>query len=590
MENTFNLIATNTHLFLLTACLSPFLLAGTLLNPRWQQYALTLAPWSALPALLFALSMNTGMSLTIKWAVLGLQLGIDPTGQVFLGFTAFLWLVTGFFIHSYMVHDPHILRFFVFYLLSMGGNIGVILAQDVGSFYLFFTMMNFATYGFIVHGRNDYAYHAGWLYIGLVLLGEIALFTAMLFAVHASSGEMALTTLSTAIASAPQRNLIISLLVIAFGSKLGLLGLHVSLPVVCHAIPVAGAIVFGGAMLNVGLLGWLRFLPLGEVALPGWGNLFIILGLLAAFYGAFSGLFQEHIRAVLAYSCISQMGIMTLILGIGLAEPQTWLLLQTIVWLYVAHYTLAIGALFFGIGIINATANHWTRFLALLSLLLPALALAGAPWTSGAVMRSLFNTHTYLAPTFWSYHLGWLLSLIAFMTTLLMGRLVWLAWYQEKPPIIPRLSIGLWLPWVMLLGAIVWVSIHYYAEYEGLLVVTVEWQMNNPVVLGMVTVLIACYLIGVEGFTIPLRIPEGDVLWPLWTRSKIVSQQFCVTSAEMLSVQRLAFSALKQHWKHQLLQIANELLRLETQLTTWNTVGLVFLLLIVCLFVLLANA
>lgn len=590
MANTLNLISASTPLFLLIACLSPFLLLGILANPRWRQYALMLAPWSALPAFLLALSLNTGTTFTLKWVLLGIHLGIDPLSQVFLGFTAFLWLLTGFFIHGYMQYDSHVLRFFLFYLLSMGGNISVILAQDAGSFYLFFTVMNLATYGFIVHGRNDYTYHAGWLYLAFIFVSEITLLAALLLAVHANNGDVTLATLTVAIANAPQRHLIIGLLVIAFGSKIGLLGLHVSLPIACHAIPVAGAVVFGGAMLNVGLLGWLRFLPLGESALPFWDNGFIIWGLMTVFGTTLLSLFQESTRALLAYACMSQMGMVTVLLGIALADPHIWPLLQIVVWLYIIHYALTTGSLFLGTGVINATPNDWSRFLTWLGLLLPALAVAGAPWTAGAVVRHLINMHSYLAPTFWPHYLGGLLTAATFMTTLLMGRFLWLAWYQEKPPVIPRCHIGLWLPWFFSLGAVVWIAVRYYAEYEDVLMTMAGWQLDNPVIGGILVVLLAFYVTGVEGMRISWQIREGDMLWPLWTRSQHKWHQIQIMSAEVFLGLRLAIMTLKQHWKHNLSLQSAKLQHSEVLLSSWYSVGLVLLLLITSLLVLLASA
>jgi formate hydrogenlyase subunit 3/multisubunit Na+/H+ antiporter MnhD subunit len=67
---------------------------------------------------------------------------------------------------------------------------------------------------------------------------------------------------------APQRDLIVGLLVAGFGIKAGVLGLHVWLPLAHPAAPFAASAVLSGAMIKAGLVGWLRLLPLGEVALP----------------------------------------------------------------------------------------------------------------------------------------------------------------------------------------------------------------------------------------------------------------------------------------------------------------------------------
>ncbi|MEX1349560.1 MAG: hypothetical protein AB1Z31_17725, partial [Desulfobacterales bacterium] len=49
-------------------------------------------------------------------------------------------------------------------------------------------------------------------------------------------------------------------------------------------------------------LGWLRFLPLGQVASPEWGGMCIVGGMLAAFFGVLVGVCQTNPKTVLAYS------------------------------------------------------------------------------------------------------------------------------------------------------------------------------------------------------------------------------------------------------------------------------------------------
>ena len=61
------------------------------------------------------------------------------------------------------------------------------------------------------------------------------------------------------------------LLVIGFGIKLGVVPLHFWLPLAHPVAPTPASAVLSGAMIKAGLLGWMRFLPLGEVAMPKWG-------------------------------------------------------------------------------------------------------------------------------------------------------------------------------------------------------------------------------------------------------------------------------------------------------------------------------
>ena len=119
------------------ALLIPLLVALLLAQPTMARRtrALDLAAWSALPACFIVMVIPDGY-VDLHWLMLGSRFGLDLTGRVFLAFTAFLWLAGGVFARAYLREDPHAPRFFVFYLLSMAGNVGLVLAQDAVTFFV----------------------------------------------------------------------------------------------------------------------------------------------------------------------------------------------------------------------------------------------------------------------------------------------------------------------------------------------------------------------------------------------------------------------------------------------------------------------
>jgi formate hydrogenlyase subunit 3/multisubunit Na+/H+ antiporter MnhD subunit len=206
-------------------------------------------------------------------------------------------------------------------------------------------------------------------------------------------------------------------------------------------------------MIKAGLLGLMRFLPLGLIALPGWAYTLIILGLVMIFYGVLAGLAQDQAKIVLAYSSISQMGFPIIGLGLGLAEPATWAFLAPAVTLYALHHGLAKGALFLGVGLAPGLASGGgRRWLILAGLLLPALALAGAPLTSGAVAKAALKPYLYNAPGFWPTALPLLFSLAALGTTLLLARFLFVLWPRKTDDHL-RSSL-MWISWLLLALAI----------------------------------------------------------------------------------------------------------------------------------------
>ena len=349
-------------LTLLLVVIWPLLLAGAMAFRATRPAALRLAPWAALPALILAVFAPPppGISLRLPWLLLGTELGlVDDTGRLFLLFTALLWWLGGMYARAYVSDDRY--RFFAYFLLSMSGNLGLILAQDLAGFYLFFALMSFASYGLVVHERSVEALRAGRVYIVLVVIGEVALFTALILAT-AAAGSTGFDAVRRELAQAESRDLIMFLAVVGFGIKAGVLGLHVWLPLAHPVAPTPASAVLSGAMIKAGLLGWLRLFPLGEVALSEWGDALMVLGLAAAFYGVVVGLTQRDPKTLLAYSSVSQMGILTMAVGLGLTAPDSYPAILTAITVYALHHGLSKGALFLGVGVVGACNTEQRRW------------------------------------------------------------------------------------------------------------------------------------------------------------------------------------------------------------------------------------
>ena len=512
---------------LVLTVLFPLLLAMGLVFSGTRVIALKLAPWAALPTLAQVLFTAPSGILQLPWLLLGSQLGVgDDTSRLFLLFTALLWWLAGLFARAYLAKQPRRVSFYLYYLLAMTGNLGLILAQDLGSFYVFFALMSFASYGLVVHERTQEAIYAGRVYIILVVIGELALFAAMVTAMHVTNA-IGFEAVRAALAQAESRDLIISLALIGFGIKAGVIGLHVWLPLAHPVAPTPASAVLSGAMIKAGLLGWLRLLPLGETALLQWGEIFMLLGLAAAFYGVIVGLTQRDPKTLLAYSSISQMGIMTMAVGLGLTAPGAYPMILIVITLYALHHGLNKGALFLGVGVIAACHGVQRRWV-WLGLWLPALALAGAPLTSGMLVKLMLKAQTVYAPEHWIAPLSTLLSASAVATTLLVGRFLILL---AKPK--PRASehgsaIGLIAPWALLVVTAL-VLPWWFAPSTP-----ITWQLTNiisslwPILLGIA--LIVAVLSWMrhrqrqagtispqehrEPDLVP-RIPPGDLLIPL---------------------------------------------------------------------------
>src|SRR5690606_9904977 len=152
---------------------------------------------------------------------------------------------------------------------------------------------------------------------------ELLLFAGMTAAV-AVAGRIELPAVRAAVAASPSGPIVAGLLLAGFGVKVGAVPLHMWLPLAHPAAPTPASAVLSGAMSTAGLLGWLRVLPFGDASLPSIGIWVLAAGMLAAFAGVAAGLTQTDAKTALAYSSISQMGLLTMAVGAGLAAPEAW--------------------------------------------------------------------------------------------------------------------------------------------------------------------------------------------------------------------------------------------------------------------------
>lgn len=392
----------------------PLLLAAALLVRPLAGAAARAAPLGALPALLVALLAPDGR-IEVPWLLVGTVFRLDPASRVFLGLAGAVWLAAGVHAGSYLAGDPRRRAFLAWWSLALAGNAGLVVAGDAGSFYLFFAVMSFASYGLVVHPATPSAVRAGRVYLTLVVIGEVFVFAALALAA-AAAGSADLERIRASLPGAPELRWIVAMALVGFGVKAGALGLHVWLPLAHPEAPTPASAVLSAVMVKAGLVGWLALLP--EGGLPGFARLALAAGLGAAFYGVAVGLTQRNPKAILAYSTVSQMGLATAGVGAmmgGAAGGPAALAL------FALHHGLAKGALFLGVGVAKGGGRAGRA--AALSLVLPALALAGAPFTSGVLAKGGLKA-LVLGSEVGGAGAGLLLSLTSVATTLLLAHLI----------------------------------------------------------------------------------------------------------------------------------------------------------------------
>ncbi len=461
----------------------------------------TLLAFAPVPALAAALSSGGSAPLVTFPPPLRMVLTLDTPSAMLLGAAALLWIFAGAYCATYLRGEPNAGRFAEWWLLTLTGNLGVFMAADLVSFYLAYSVVSLAAYGLIAHDGSPGGRRAGAIYVALAVLGEAILLMGFVFMAQAApNGSLLIRDAVAALPGSPWRDASLVLLILGFGLKIGLVPGHVWMPLAYTAAATPAAAVLSGAAVKAGVIGLIRFLPLG-VAMPAWGEALAAAGMLSAFYGVAVGITQDNPRTILAYSSVSQMGLLTAVLGMGWAAGDAGAALSA--GYYAASHVLVKGALFLAIGVAAATRPRLWPVLAPAAIL--ALGLGGLPLTGGALAKLAVKAELGEGLV------GVLASLSAAGSTLLMLHFVRrLAAIKSRdaeaaPP-------GLAWPWAAMAVASVAVPWVLYPLAEGgkrldALGPGELWAGLWPVLLGG----LLAFGIWRSGHRLP-RIPEGDIV------------------------------------------------------------------------------
>lgn len=452
--------------------LIPAVLGGTialsgLISPTRQQdirrIVAVIAPVAVLPGIGVSL-VDVDHEVDLPWMLFGISLSVDAIARALLVIGAILYGTALVWIswaqRSNTEKSSGALAGFL--LACYTGNIGVYLAADAVSFYLFFAIMSFSAVGLVVHYRTARSYRATRIYLTMTVASETALLAGLFFTVQA--GGSMLTDAPSAILESPRTGLILALLLTGFGIKAGLAPLHIWLPLAYSASPPAAAAVLSGAMSKAGLVGMLRFFPLDgaepagqtAVVVESFAWVAMALAMLGTFGAVLVGALQHNARTVLAYSSISQMGFMVTVVVAGLLDTEIAQDASDATVLYAVHHGLTKGALFVGVAVLQRYGDGLGRLLAWLGMASAGLALVGAPLTSGGIAKYVSKEAVGML-TVAGIDLEYVLPLVATGSAVLLLRILWIVGHEQRQrsrPVEARLYAwlglclaGIVLPW-----------------------------------------------------------------------------------------------------------------------------------------------
>jgi hydrogenase-4 component F len=297
--------------------------AGVLLVPSARARA-WLVPASAVihAALTAIIVISPPPSMFDRWLTVG------PIGRVVLAILGAQYLVCAFYIPGYLGARPERPnRIFCASLVALSGTMSLVAASHhLGLMWVGLETSTLATAPLIYFHRSARSLEATWKYL---LIGSVGIAFALFgsFFLASSAFHNGLTTsllFEDLVREAPQLSkpwlhAAFVILLIGYGTKIGLAPMHTWKPDVYGESPGVVGALLAGAMTTCAFCALLRFLQIMNAA--GDGDLarsvLLAFGLLSIAVAAAFMIRQRDYKRMLAYSSVEHMGIIAVGLGLG---------------------------------------------------------------------------------------------------------------------------------------------------------------------------------------------------------------------------------------------------------------------------------
>ena len=296
-------------------------LALVIPSNRWRPWLLPVTA-TVHSAVTFIVLSRPELRSPSPWLVL------DPVGAVILLTVSVLYLFSAFYTVGYLKYrNDRQNRVFTACLLAFLGLISLVIwSHHLGLMWVAIEGTTLSTAPLIYFNRSPRSIEATWKYL---LVGTVGIALALLgtfFLAYSSmqGGFEATLTFEDLLRDAPGLSKIwlrasFILLLVGFGTKMGLAPMHTWKPDAYGEAPGVVGVIFAGGVTSGAFLALLRIYQICNAAGEGpfISRLLVFIGL---FSMAIAGVFmvsQRDFKRMLAYSSVEHMGILALGLGIG---------------------------------------------------------------------------------------------------------------------------------------------------------------------------------------------------------------------------------------------------------------------------------
>jgi hydrogenase-4 component B len=193
-----------------------------------------------------------------------------------------------------------------------------VLADSVVTFLLAWELMSLLSFFLVLgNGQHRDARRAAFVYVVMTHVATGFLLLAFLvLARHAASLDFTAIRNAAPTLGRWERDAAFLLAVLGFGTKAGLIPVHVWLPRAHPAAPSHVSALMSGVMVKIALYGIIRLLWELDAPGPGWwGGFLLVTGMVSAVLGILYALMERDLKRVLAYSTVEHVGIITLAFG-----------------------------------------------------------------------------------------------------------------------------------------------------------------------------------------------------------------------------------------------------------------------------------
>jgi multicomponent K+:H+ antiporter subunit A len=347
---------------------------------------------------------------------LDLTLMVDPLGLMFAGLILGIGLLVVIFGHFYLYKGEATGRFFASLMLFQGAMLGIVIAGNVLLLLVFWELTSLSSFlliGFWQHKAE--ARQGARMALAVTGGGGLALIGGMV-ALGLVAGSFDLATIlerGDVVRASPLYPVILGLILLGCFTKSAQFPFHFWLPHAMAAPTPVSAYLHSATMVKAGVFLLARLWPV----LAGTELYTVIVssvGLITMVFGAGVALFRHDLKSILAYSTISQLGLLVMLLGFSLETAALAAVL------HILNHAAFKAALFMSAGIVeHETGTRDIRRLGGLAKAMPittlvatlaAASMAGLPPLGGFISKELM---LYETPKVALLGLPWLVPVLA---------------------------------------------------------------------------------------------------------------------------------------------------------------------------------